>query len=391
MPGTRELRDTYVEKCKDFVCDPCKPLIGAINHALSHDAELSFIKLNGNSKELFTKRLEYMQVFALAESLHVNNTVVEVDLSYNNIDDAGVQTIARLLKVNRTLKALNLAGNNIGPEGAAKLADCLADPGGGGGGLAVLNLRGNPIGEAGGMALAEMLRTNKTLLDLDLGDCELGMKSLVSVAAALKEGNGTLQAISLENPRLTTVQEEHVGHVARMLAVNSGLRVLKLGKCAVRDFGVETLAAYGVCANETLEVLDLRCNKISEVGGASVARILTDNAALRSINLSGNALADRGAQAVAAALPAAAGTLVELDLTCNSINDAGLCALAAGIRAMEAKPAVVKVWGNFFGPSAARAWATLLDECWAAGAPIRTDIQCHGVDGDIHVVRASEE
>ena len=183
QPGTRELRDTYVEKCKDFVCEPVKPLIGALNQALSADGELSFIKLNGNSKELFSKRLEYMQVFALAESLHVNNTVVEMDLSYNNIDDAGVTTIARLLKVNRTLKAINLCGNNIGPEGAAKLADALADPGGGGGGLEMLNLRGNPIGEEGGMAMAQMLRTNSTLLDLDVSDCELGMKSMICFAS----------------------------------------------------------------------------------------------------------------------------------------------------------------------------------------------------------------
>ena len=35
-----------------------------------------------------------------------------------------------------------------------------------GGGLAVRNLSGNPIGAEGGMALAEMLRVNKTLLDL---------------------------------------------------------------------------------------------------------------------------------------------------------------------------------------------------------------------------------
>ena len=172
-----------------------------------------------------------------AQSLHINSTVEEMDLSYNNIDDAGVATIARLLKVNRSLKSVNLCGNNIGPEGAAKIADALADPGGGGGGLAVMNLRGNPIGEEGGMALAEMLRTNKTLLDLDLGDCELGMKSLVSISAALNESNVTLQAIGLENPRLTTVQEEHVWHAARMLAANKTLRVLKMGKWFVRYTG----------------------------------------------------------------------------------------------------------------------------------------------------------
>ena len=53
--ASRQLRDVYVEKCKDFLCEPVKPLIGAINAALSNDVELSFIKLNGNSKELFNK------------------------------------------------------------------------------------------------------------------------------------------------------------------------------------------------------------------------------------------------------------------------------------------------------------------------------------------------
>jgi len=32
------------------VCEPVKPLLGAINERLSADEELSFIKLNGNSK-----------------------------------------------------------------------------------------------------------------------------------------------------------------------------------------------------------------------------------------------------------------------------------------------------------------------------------------------------
>uniref|UniRef100_A0A7S0X688 Uncharacterized protein n=1 Tax=Mantoniella antarctica TaxID=81844 RepID=A0A7S0X688_9CHLO len=390
MPGTRELRVTYVEKCKDFVCDPVKPLVGAINAALSVDGELSFIKLNGNSKELFSRRLEYMQVFALAESLHVNNTVKEMDLSYNTIDDAGVATIARLLKVNRTLKSINLSGNNIGPEGAKKLADALADPGGGGGGLAVMNLRGNPIGEEGGMALAAMLRENTTLLDLDLGDCELGIKSLICVSAALNESNSTLQAIGLENPQIMTVQDEHVWHAARMLAANSSLRVLKMGKWKVRYSGAETLAAYGVCANSTLEVLDLRCNKICEVAGPSIARILTDNASLRCLNLEENALACNGAEAIAAALPASC-SIVEMDLRCNGIGDRGLCALAAGIRNMQVKPEVVRLWGNSFGPASALAWASLLEECAAEGAPLRTDISCRPVGEDIHVVRVAVE
>jgi hypothetical protein len=57
------------------------------------------------------------------------------------------------------------------------------------------------------MQHAALQRGNKTLLDLDVSDCELGMKSLVSITAALNESNSTLQAIGLENPRLATEQE----------------------------------------------------------------------------------------------------------------------------------------------------------------------------------------
>lgn len=240
------------------------------------------------------------------------------------------------------------------------------------------------------MALAEMLRTNTTLLDLDLGDCELGMKSLVSITSALNESNKTLQALSLENPRLTTVQEEHVWHAARMLAANDSLRVMKMGKWFVRYTGCETLVAYGVCANATLEVLDLRCNKICEVAGKSIARILTENTTLRCLNLEENALACNGAEAIAAALPSCT-SIVEIDLRCNGIGDRGLCALAAGVQNMEVKPAVIRLWGNHFGPSAALAWATLLEDCAAVGVPLRTDISCRPVDEDIHVVRVTVE
>jgi len=389
--ASRQLRDVYVEKCKDFLCEPVKPLIGAINAALSNDVELSFIKLNGNSKELFNKRLEYMQVFALAESLHDNGTVQEIDLSYNNIDDAGVATIARLLKVNKALKAVNLAGNNIGPEGAKKLADSLEDPSGGGAGLLALNLNGNPIGDTGGMAIATMLKTNKKLNNLDVGDCDLGMKSVVSIAAALKgepdvEPNLTLQVLNMENPRINSVQEEGVGHVARMLAVNTGLRELKLGKNSVRDLGVESLVAYGLCANSTLEVLDLRCNQMSETAGDSLARALIDNKSIRVLNLSCNKLADRGARAVAYALPYSP-TLEVLDLTSNGVNDLGLCAVAEGIRQMDNKLVELRVWGNHFGPSAAHAFLGLMRATEAEGIYIKMDIQLYEVDGDIHVAK----
>eukprot|EP00959_Pyramimonas_sp_CCMP1952_P083668 1749401-Pyramimonas_sp.AAC.1 len=99
----------------------------ALDAAQQRNEHLTTIKLNGNSKELFNRRVEYMQVFAMAEALHDNKHVTCLDLSYNNIDDAGVSTLSRLLKFNKCIRELDLEGNNISPEGAKKLSETISE------------------------------------------------------------------------------------------------------------------------------------------------------------------------------------------------------------------------------------------------------------------------
>jgi hypothetical protein len=177
--------------------------------------------------------------------------------------------------------------------------DCVAVLGDGCGAvLEVLNLAFNPLGEAGGQALAAMLEKNTTLRVLDLGNTDLGIKSLVRLASALAAHNRSLQYLSVESPLLTTVppaprsaagcvptrvdealmcsaggggqvMEEGTLHFARALAANDALRCLRFGKHGVRDAGVETLVAYGLVSNNTLTSLDLRCNALSEVRGSA--------------------------------------------------------------------------------------------------------------------------
>jgi hypothetical protein len=76
----------------------------------------------------------------------------------------------------------------------------------GGAVLQVLNLAFNPLGEAGGQALAAMLEKNTTLRVLELGNTDLGIKSLVRLASALASHNRTLQYLSVESPLLNTVR-----------------------------------------------------------------------------------------------------------------------------------------------------------------------------------------
>lgn len=99
----------------------------------------------------------------------------------------------------------------------------------------------NAIGEGGGQAMAEMLEVNQSLRVLDLGNTELGMRSLVALATSLNHHNRSLHYLNVDNPHLQSIQEEASLHFTRMLAVNDTLRCLKFAKHSMRDHGCLTM------------------------------------------------------------------------------------------------------------------------------------------------------
>lgn len=393
---TKDLAEAYPAACAEAKCKAVAPFVGALARAVDAGAELTFVRLNGNSKELFNGRVDGRGAVAIASALTGTATVEEVDLSYNRIDDAGAEAIAAMLARSPAVRRLDLRGNDIGPEGAAHIARALAATGGSGesggsGGsdehadaassssssscrLESLRMDHNPLGDDGLIAIAQSLRHNATLRELDVGDCDAGIRGVTALCVAVFERNTTLKSLGMENPsRLFTHQSEHVFHAARMLA-SSGIANLKIGKWRVDAHGIETLAAYGVAASSHLECLNLRCNAVCEVGANSVARIVREGERLRYLNLERNPLGDRGAATIAKALPQS-NALEEIDLRCAGIGDVGLCALADGIVATtpSRRPRVVRLWGNAFGEGARVKWFGALLESEEAGCPIATD------------------
>lgn len=68
--------------------------------------------------------------------------------------------------------------------------------------------------------------------------------------------------------------------------------------------------------------------------------------------------------AIAAALPQNH-SLTSLDLSCNSMEEKGLLAVAEGMR-FNVSIGVLRLWGNTFAPLSSRAWFDLLQ----ASAPM---------------------
>jgi hypothetical protein len=126
---TKDLAEAYPAACEAAKCKAVQPFVGALTRAVDAGAELTFVRLNGNSKELFNGRVDGKGAAAIASALTGTDTVEELDLSYNRIDDDGAEAIAQMLAKSPAMRRLDLRGNEIGPEGARRIADALASTG----------------------------------------------------------------------------------------------------------------------------------------------------------------------------------------------------------------------------------------------------------------------
>ena len=100
----------------------------------------------------------------VAAALKSNRRLRELDLGENGIRAAGASALGEALTRNRTLTDLGLRHNGL-CEGAAALAKGLVANRG----LRALDLRDNDLGEREVLALARALRSNTTLLALEVG------------------------------------------------------------------------------------------------------------------------------------------------------------------------------------------------------------------------------
>jgi Ran GTPase-activating protein (RanGAP) involved in mRNA processing and transport len=301
--------------------------------------------------------------------------------SNNEIGDAGV---AALVADGRSagLNTLDLSVNAIGGAGAAALCKALAADARE---LYELNLDRNPLGEEGGHAVAGLIASHGTLESVRVSHCELNAAALVALASALSR-TVSLRVLDISETRTLSRNEETVAHLARALRGNASLERLVMRKHAhMVDSGVDTLCD-ALLDNAALRELDLSANALGPPAGAALAKALVDGAQLTALRLSACRVGDQGAVALADALKRG-GVLTVLDLRYNSIGDAGVAALAAALTQEACALQVLLWWGNPGlrpGTPGASAWGAAL-----ASGNVRavTDTRAYIVDDEVHVAR----
>jgi len=313
---------------------------GKVNHLVERSLTESmlaggdtfFIEAPGRHPLVFQNRLGdadmviFSQVFSVAAHF-----LMHLDLSYNLITDAGIDSLCidLLGRKSVSLQNLVLRGNSIGPRGCDKLCQTLRKcPN-----LLGLDISQNPLGRVGGLMLVEFLQGSEQLLELHLADTEIDIDVLVAISAVLLMRTSQLQVCNLENPRIQTLQEDHTVHLGRMLRVDTTLREIYLGKHRMRDDGVRQLVSF-LLENKTLRVLDLRCNELGAEGAKHLGTLLKMDCQLVQLNLSSNRIGEKdnadGARALAEALTSNR-MLKHLDLNNNMLCGEALGLLGAAV------------------------------------------------------------
>ncbi|KAK9527442.1 hypothetical protein VZT92_014004 [Zoarces viviparus] len=333
------------------------------------------IELRGNNRLRDVQRLDDRDVLALSKYLRNHTSVTGLDVRYNNITDKGVGHLVDLLQQDSSsLRSLDLMFNDIRGDGAEVLAKSLQCNST----LLSLRLSNNKIENRGAMQLASMLQVNSSLRELELANCDLDTQSVVAFSVVLKS-NKTLRSVDVSRPLLFSHQEEWAVHVAEMLAVNSSLVELHLGKMGMTDTGMERLTR-GLRLNGSLRYLDLRCNRVTRDGVRHLADLLKKNRTLEVVDLSSNRIEDEGAAYLSEAVAWPGCVLTELSVRSNNIRTEGLLSLAHALTVNTTLDHVY-IWGNHLEEPVCQAFGELV----ASGRlpPEQTDVSAYEVDGRV--------
>lgn len=160
---------------------------------------------------------------------------------------------------------------------------------------ATVDLTGVDIRDAGVSDLAFALRKCSNVRELILSDCKLGPKAAVHLATFLKYNKTVTRLYLQHNPGLG---DKGIEEISLVLKANKSLEVLNLSGCAMTDTGAAALA--GQLPNAAnLKKLYLYNNEIGYTGALALAKLIRERpAALQELFMWDNPVGEDGLDAL---------------------------------------------------------------------------------------------
>lgn len=313
--------------------------------------------LQNSLLDLCGRSLDPRGAMVIGFALQKNHCVTRLDLSHNNLGDEGALAITELLRVNTCINLLNLSHNNITDIGGVALASAFipnVSPSGAPGQwnrtLFTIILMGNQLGDDTLLAFSNATVCNRDLTKVDLSWNHVG-----------PQGTNCLWRCFQRNPLVNfllmanNIGDEGTVHLCDAMKRFGGRSQtsLNLYRNNITHRGAEAVGKL-LENNGTLLEVNLTGNSIGQKGMMALKNsllALEDDCSLRSLNLSNNLLGDEGAIPLAEVIAANLGCLIHVDCSNNHISDKGAAALVKALQSNSSLQ-ILDCQGNTFGPKA---------------------------------------
>lgn len=298
--------NTTLEKLTLQHCGLTSFSIISLADSLSYNNTLQILDLSKNS-------LENTGVVSLSEALANNSSLISIDFSFNHIGNRGIRELSAAL-IDKKIKYLSLIGNDFDDDGASSLASLLRQNNT----LEYLNICCNLVNTAGLYDIFSSLSTNRSLATLNINSNgmispkDMPTYCLSSLFVGWNKDDfltyNTVEVLSISGP-LNLLKIKN----------NSVLKILDL-----RGTGFSDLTSILEC--KSITSLNLANNQIDENGASIIASCNN----LKTINLSNNKIGDNGALSLISSP-----SLTKVNIEFNHITCKGIVKLASKLELNE--------------------------------------------------------
>lgn len=295
------------------------------------------------------------------ESPRLDICLQRLSLSNNLLSNESGESLAHIVENVHTLKELDLADNKLEADSFKKLAKTLGSEMCT---LRTLNLYNNQLGSRGAKSsakhLAYILRNNTSIHSLNLGKNQFNSKGCIDKLVEALVENVHLQHLDLSQNQMKNMRATQLAIVLDPTMSDLPLEVLNLSSNALTDKGVtEIIGAMIEGGNTKLQKLNFSNNKIGLGGARSCALCCQYSHTLQELMLSSCYIGDEGTDFLCTGLQSrefSEPSLQRLDLSWNCIHNSGALSLAQLLQVNDSV-AVLNLANNGIGSAGAQALA----------------------------------
>ncbi|XP_070283237.1 ribonuclease inhibitor isoform X3 [Myotis yumanensis] len=306
-----------IQKLSLQSCNLSEACCGALSSVLRSLPSLRELDLSYN--QLRDAGLQLLCEGLLDPQCHIE----KLHLEYTNLTAASCEPLASVLRAKRELKILAVSNNDIGEAGTRTLCQGLADstcP------LESFRLEGCGLTAANCQDLSGILAAKASLKELNLGNNKLGDAGIAELCSGLLSPGSRLKTLWLWECDFTA---SGCKDLCGVLRAKESLKVLSVAGNQFGDEGARLLCESLQDPGCQLKSLWLKSCGLTAACCPHVSAMLAQNRSLQELDMSNNKLEDEGVEVLCQGLRQPGATLRMLSVGDCEVTDKGCTSLAA--------------------------------------------------------------